>query len=643
MKMPSASVEFVADTQYEKLRAHGFDGEQENLRCFVRIERGKGQVYREALQNLRRLRVGASGSMESIALEGKLLINLDSLEEARALLEPHRDKPCRLPLDIWLAECLILLGEPQAALPLLDAAVRHGPPIPWALFFRGAARLALGDSSGARRDAARLLKARPSAAAHTLLAMAHAAARRWDRAGTSLKKAAALSPRQTWPLELLHSVCMASGDALGAKKALERALFRSPNGALHAQLAKVQEKLGLMPQAIGSAATALSLAPSAALHGLKASLHHGWREYDLATKEYDLALRLDRGEPEWLFQRSRCHMAAGRLREALRDVEAAVAGGVASENVSLREIQLLVLNRRWARAERAVARLGGGPLADFCRGYAELALGRFGAASRRFGRSAERFGEGALRLKAGFYHTVASVMQRRPAERAPARLVLIGLGVNPPYSATAQALWEMSRCDILFNNVTGDEITELLCLLCRRYRPVAYHQEDDEARISRIILREIDAGNSVGFVTRGHALIQGPLALELKKRCVRQGISWRCLPSVSSADFLEARHGHLGPDLVGSAVCDTEGLMQEAVIEPALPLTIFWNYIKMNKPGYRLLCRALALRYGGGHCCLVLDHQIGQTPRRFQIGELPGAWDKIGQSALLHIPAMRRT
>ncbi|MFI5350224.1 MAG: SAM-dependent methyltransferase, partial [Elusimicrobiota bacterium] len=314
------------------------------------------------------------------------------------------------------------------------------------------------------------------------------------------------------------------------------------------------------------------------------------------------------------------------------------------------EIQLLTLTRRRAEAARGIAALlrrdGGDDLrkanAYFCRAYASLFRGERAAARRDLDACARLAGRTALGRKAEFYRVAASV----PAERkkkggdAPG-LYLVGLGVDPPYTATADALRALANCDVIFNNVMGDEMFEFLRPFCGDCRPVAYHQNNDEERLTARILAETGAGRSVAFVTRGSAIVQGPLGTMLLDLCREKGIAWRCLAAVSSAELLGAKFGEPRERAAGQAVLDSRGVTDADLSDPILPLTLFLN---MQEPEteYPDLCRRLERQYGGRHPCLILDHVIGQAPRRSNMEALAGLRAGLSPSAILFVPGKKR-
>jgi tetratricopeptide (TPR) repeat protein len=576
------------------------------------------------------------------------LIVLSRPGEALPLLIAAAGGKTRRPARSWLGQALLLLGRFEDARGALDLAVVEEPGFAWAYFFRAAAKLALADAAGAGADAAIFRSRHGGPCADALTGLAAAASGRPKEAVRALRRAAAGSPGRAWPAVLEAAVHRAGGELSAAKDALRRAVNSQPSAWAYAELAQTYEQMGILPEAIENAAHAVRLCPCVPHHCLKAHLHGCWRENAEAIAEYGRALALCPNEPGLLFSRSKAYSAAGRLPEALAD--AAAAARVQSGDAALEcwEIQLLTLTGRGKEAARLIAGLLRRATSDaglqanayFCRAYAALCAGDRRAAARDLRLCLKKSGGSPLGRKADFYRVLAALPEEPAAAAADAEkpgLYLIGLGVDPPYTATAAALRAIARCDVVFNNVMGEEMFEFLRPFCRDVRPVAYHQNNDEERLAAEMLAEVRPGRAVAFVTRGSAIVQGPLGTLLLDRCRRDGIAWRCLAAVSSAELLSAKFADPGLQASGLAVLDSRALPEDGLSDPSLPLTLFLNMSDPEKH-YPELCRALAKRYGKGHPCLILDHVIGQTPRRATMKDLPGLREGLSPSAIFYIP-----
>ncbi|MBI5629768.1 MAG: tetratricopeptide repeat protein [Elusimicrobia bacterium] len=622
-----------------ELEALGFDGEAENVRCLAEIPREAGG-YEEALSKIARFEADIGGcSGDLAALKGKVLMCLGRFAEARTALS--RASPTKWPVHAWLGQCLILSGKIQEAAAILDQARRRRPDYPWVYFFRACVFLASGEHASAERESAAFLKTGERASAHAVRALAQAQAGRLEDALASMARCRRLGPGEEWALALSLGLCQRTRDFSGARRMLEEAAAAKPSAWTRAELAKVFETLGMLPQAIENADEAARLKPSPAHHALKARLHVCWREYALAAEEYGRALALDPGNTAILFDRSKAYSAGGDLAKALQDGEISAA---ANEDPHLKawRIQLLILlgRARQARAETASLLRGGRApaldraLARFCLGYLELCAGRFKSAGREF-LSAERLAEGSvLSKKASFYRAAAGVFSAQGRARPGGGLSLIGLGVDPPYTASSECLREIRACDVVFNNVMGDEMFEFLRPFCRDSRPLAYHQNADEGRLSDEIMAEVRLGKAVGFVTRGNALIYGPLGSELMARCRRAGVSCRCLPAVSSGELFAAKFAAARP-WRAAAVMDSSAAGE--VPDSEGPLTVFLD-MRMSGRDYEALCRRLAASRGPERRCLVFDHVVGQEPLACSAAELAAMRARLSPSAIFHIP-----
>jgi tetratricopeptide (TPR) repeat protein len=634
---------------FEKIEGLGFDGEAMNVRCLVDSPGADSAGLENALLELESSPT-ARADADSLAARGKILIGLARVEEARALLEAAARGPSRFPARAWLGQALLLLGRFDEAVRSLDRAAAEETDYAWTYFFRGAAKLGLQDRAGAEADADLFLKRRECAAAFALAGLA-SASRSGERALALLKRAADAAPSEAWPLVLESFVHRAASDLAPAKDALVAAVARKPSAWLYAELAKTYEQLGILPEAIENAAQAVRLCPCVEHHCLKAHLHGCWRENAESIAEYARAAALRPGDAGLLFSLSKAYSAAGRLPEALRDARAAARLEPGDAHLRCWEIQLLTLTRRSKEAARGVAALlkreGADDLlkanAFFCLGYDALYRGAHADARRALARCLDLSEGSALWRKADFYRVIASMPGRAGAKQGAKRsgpgLYLIGLGVDPPYTATAEDLRALSRCDVLFNNVMGDEMFEFLRPFCADVRPVAYHQNNDEEKLAAEMLAETGPGRTVAFVTRGSAIVQGPLGTLLLEKCRQKKISWACMPAVSSTELLAAKFSDPLLSGVGLAVMDSRGATDVDMTDRRLPLTLFLNMTDAESQ-YPALCALLSRRYGGAHPCLVLDHVIGQEPMRSTMDALPALRSKLSHSAIFFIPGL---
>lgn len=630
-----------------RLRAAGFDSESDNLACVV----GSGGAPEfpalpppEASGRENR----GSDAREWAALRGRLLVRSGRLDEALALLRGAANAPGggRLPARTWLGEALLLSGRFAEAIRELEGARAEEKSYPWTCFFRAAARLGLGDGEGAAADGAEFMKSGPRAAALALRALIWARRGRWEQAGKDLSEAASLASGKAWPWALLAAVRRSGADLPGAKHALCEGLSREATPAIHLELARVYEQLGNIPEALRHAGEAARLHPCPDCHGLKARLHVCWREYDLGASEYTKALAFGMS-PGVLFMRSRARSCAGRLGLARRDAELALRRSPGDWNLSAWRIQLMTAQGSAAQARRALREFvrasKGDPTAaalqSFLRAYMLLWRKDYRQAREELDRCRKESGGSALGLKAGFYRTLALILSSPPRREPPPGLHLVGLGVNPPYSATSEALRTLAQCDVVFNNVMDEEIFELIRPLCRDARPVAYHQNGDEGALSDEMLAELRPGRRVAFVTRGNAIVFGPLGSEMLRRLAGKSPGAHCVGAVCSFDLFGAKDAR-PPGPSGALALDSSGIGPQSVADPGAALTLFLDMRALAESA-QAFCFRLRHLLGAERPALIFDHVVAQEPLRRTAGELIGLWKSLSPSAILHFPARK--
>lgn len=521
----------------------------------------------------------------------------------------------------------------EQAFAWLGAQEEAGLPPAWARFQKAASLLNARDYAGVERECRAMLKDPAFAPAYALRAMAAAGQGRWEPAKKDLARAQALRPGRAWPSALLAAVLQTADDRPGARQALDQALALAPAASLFHESAKAFERLGMLPQAKRHAAEAIRLEPAAEHHRLLGDLQVRSRDYADAAASYGRVLRLAPGDGETLLERSKSLAAAGRIAAALRDAETLARRPEVGENVLLWRAQLAILAGKSAKT--AMRGLRPGFSASFVRAYRELARKRYGSARGHLARCVTLAADPVDELRAGFYSAFADVLHEGRDDGGPARLYMVGLGIDPPHTATAEGLRALARCDVIYNNTQADN-TEWLRLLCRDCRPISYKQEHDERSLAGPMLAELRRGRRVGFVTRGNAIVFGYLGPILMRLCDNEGIAWRCFPSLSSADSIEARYPSAGAP--GSLVFDAVELMNALALETSVPATIF---LTMHRIEPEAVCRRLKRAYGSARACLVFDHSIGQEPLRAKVGDLAALWGKLSPSAIIHVPAGR--
>ncbi len=534
------------------------------------------------------------------------------------------------------AETALLAGD-------LAGAARLAGDDRAGLFVKGAVALAEGRAVEAGALARRSLAADGGAEAHALLALAGVDPE------TTLAAAARLSSRRAWPWVLLARLRESSNDIGGARLAVEEALRREKSPWLWAELARVEELAGVIPAALRAAERAIAGEPSLEHRRLRAHLLECWREHDEAAAEYARALKSAPGDAGLLFSRSRVLSAAGRMKDALADARAAEAASGGDENLAAWRLQVELL----AGGEKAVARdlaarlKTAGPdqkgRLRFLQGYALMRAKKWPAAAKAFAALAADCVPGdALERRASFYRTVALAMGAGKPAKSRDKVVFLGLGADPPYTATMAMLKAVAGADVVFNNIMGDEMFEFLRALHRDVRAVNYHQDNDEDRLATMMLKECSAGRRVAFVTRGNAFVYGPLGALMLERARAKKWAWRCEPSASSWEFIT---GRLAPDpgaRRGMAVLDSRSAKDGLLLDAGLPTTVFFN-IEAGDEAVTGACRALAGQRRPDSPALVLDHVVGQQPQNWTAAQVEERRARLSVSAIVHYPAVDRS
>ncbi len=124
---------------------------------------GRGAAYyrianwARSLDDYRAAKAGEGGGRTGLLGELRALIRLERYDEAR---EIARAALAENPIESVAIDALVRLeeaaGQPQAALPVLDAALAAVPDDPWFLVQRAAVRARSGDTQGAREDFSRV-------------------------------------------------------------------------------------------------------------------------------------------------------------------------------------------------------------------------------------------------------------------------------------------------------------------------------------------------------------------------------------------------------------------------------------------------------------------------------------------------------
>lgn len=423
-----------------------------------------------------------------------------------------------------------------------------------------------------------------------------------------------------------------------AAPSLERALALSGEGSV--------------VEAIEELERLLRRRPSADLLLQKAIFHLQRRNYEGARADLDAAERLAPGDARILARRAELFVMTDRLPEALAEYDRALASAPGDEDLRLARLRVLI-QRGEGEAEIAALSEGGserGRLeARLCGGQLALKRGRFEEAEALLRGLMETLpDDDPISLRARFYWTASRAVdpgfRRRngmDGARKTKRLYLCGLGIFPPYTASLEVLHALSRCDVLFNNVAGPETRQLLSEFCPDIRPASYQAWQDEPKWADRIFAEVDEGKTVAFVTRGHPLVFGGLAVELLRRCRAQQVEHHTFGSVSSIDHLLAFTGKgLGDDFGGIQVLDRPAVLAAETMNTALPLLACFYSGMEDKREVAEFRKSLERFYPPSHLCWMFGPKYDQDPATVAVGELERSYPTVHASLMLYVPPL---
>ncbi|MCR4296989.1 MAG: SAM-dependent methyltransferase, partial [Elusimicrobia bacterium] len=329
---------------------------------------------------------------------------------------------------------------------------------------------------------------------------------------------------------------------------------------------------GSVVEAIEEMDRLLALGPAAPLHLRKAKFLLQRRNYEEAALELDRAASFAPANLAVSVARAELWVLTDRLERARAEFEGALALAPGDESLRLSRLRILIQQGLAGPASEEIAALGRSESprtrleTRLCRGLLALKVRDHRGAVEEFSSLMKELPqEDSISMRARFYWAASRAVdpefRRRHGMDAnavkPSRLYLCGLGIFPPYTASLEVVHALSLCDVIFNNVAGPEVRELLAEFCGDIRPASYQAWQDEPKWADAIFAEIDKGRTVGFITRGHPLVFGGLAVELVRRCAAQKLAHKTFGAVSSIDHLLAFTGKgLGDDFGGIQAID---------------------------------------------------------------------------------------
>lgn len=413
---------------------------------------------------------------------------------------------------------------------------------------------------------------------------------------------------------------------------------------------------GSVVEAIEEIDRLIALAPAVPLHLRKVRFLLQRRNYEEAGRELDAASLLSKDDQGISVARAELCVMTDRLPEARAEFEKALKRAPADEFLRLARLRILIQQglAKEAAAEIAALSKSGSPETmletRLYRGLLALKLRDHEAALAALKDLMKELPkEHPVSMRARFYWAaalaVAPGFRRRTGmdatTRKASKLYLCGLGIFPPYTASLEVVHALSLCDVIFNNVAGPEVRELLAEFCSDIRPASYQAWQDEPKWADRIFAELDKGRTVGFITRGHPLVFGGLAVELVRRCGVQKVDHQTFGAVSSIDHLLAFTGKgLGDDFGGIQALDRPAIEAAKTMNTAIPLlACFYSGMdtKAEVAGFQ---KSLSRFYPADHLCWMFGPKYDATPAVVAVGALSKDYPKVHSSLMLYVPPL---
>jgi precorrin-3B methylase/Flp pilus assembly protein TadD len=445
------------------------------------------------------------------------------------------------------------------------------------------------------------------------------------------------------------------GDLEGARRHLDAAVSEDPSVPNLLNRAAVLSDLGYVLEAIADAARVIALVPEDPVpYQRRAQYHLQRRNYPEAKADLDAAIRLDPNDTAPRLRRAELFTLSEEPEAAVAELEAAAKAFPDDEFVTLALLSVLAIYGLRAKAGVLISRLlrSGSPRAKlearFSRACLAARFGLPGRGERDFKAVMKALpDDDHLSLRARHYWIATRPLDPKFRKRIgmkttkKPKLYMIGLGMFPPYNASLDVLMAISRSDLVFNNVAGPEVRNLLGTFCPDVRRASYQAWQDEPKWANAMFKELDKGKTVGFVTRGHPLVFGGLARELVRRCRATGVEFQCLASVSSIDhFLAVTGNCLGEDIGGITAVDLPEFQRQRVHSVQLPMILcFYGGVK-DKAGIRLVQDSLRRFYPGGMACWMFGPKYDSTPATVRIDDLDREYGEFHSSLMLYVPPL---
>lgn len=524
-------------------------------------------------------------------------------------------------LHHWRGEWLRLSGRPREAEASFSRAIAAGAAGFSAVLARASVREELGDLKGQEEDFARAVRLAPDAfrraskgeggaAAATLrpLLLKTRRAALWRRRGQRaleigepsralerFDRALACDPDDQDNLIARARAHRALMDADSARRDLDAAVALCGAAAVFQERAEFLVDFGYVEEALYDYTQALALQPNRAYYRYRrAKTLFGMRLFEACLGDLGAAVALEPDYVDALELRSYVNIFLRRWDDARKDIDLILALDPSRVHLFFRRCQILGFQ---GKVEEGLELLKSAPDSSdnrawvhFTRGFLFCLATDYRRAVPEFDKADTLAGEQRPQLKsdAALYALAAQLCLTQrgapamsdAAKTTKGRLLLCGLGVDPPASMTIQVLQALRRCDAIFNNLPGASIYEFLSVFCPDVRPIEFRYEEDVPRCADLICSAIGPGKTIGFVTFGNPVMFGPLAHELFKRSKKGGVECVAFSAISSLDAMLAASGTvMGFSFGGYQVLETndeEVLARIGKLNPKLPLLAYF-------------------------------------------------------------------
>lgn len=425
--------------------------------------------------------------------------------------------------------------------------------------------------------------------------------------------------------------------AKSVPRAVDRRVAERPSAERFEERARALRDSGLPMEAVDDYSTAIALEPTALRYTMRGRGLFYHRHYELALLDFSRALALDPRCAQAYAARLEVQLCLERYAEAAADARAALKISPERSEIRLKLCEALALSGRRAAARKEAAGLEemgvDAATARWMRGYLACLERDYRRAVPILESAAELAGSAALRERAGIHAVAAKLCvggrRAKVGARGKGHLLVCGMGVRPPVSLTAEVVQALQSCDVVYKNVSGDEVSTLVRIVSRRCRPVMFRNPQDVPRTSALLLSEARRGRKVAFLTFGHPLIFGPLGLELLRRAREEGVSCTAFSAFSSIDSMLAGGGQ-ALDFCGGnyqilSVMGQDVLQGVSRLNPKLATLLYFPEAQSGD-GRRFagFCRELLGRFPSRHPMLVFGphHEAWEAPARRPIEEL---------------------